>query len=228
ATSQRHCLQLIADYAATHPGRPIWGHGWDESGWPDGAAPDTAALDAVVGRRPAYLSRVDVHSALAATGLRDRVPGLPAGGGAAVHSALASTGRRDRVPGRPAGAGAAAPLSGEAHHRARAAARDLLTAGQRAAARTAALDAAAAAGVVAVHECAGPDIGGVDDWRELRALGRHDHGVEVIGYWGEPVNSAARALELLADTGARGLGGDLFVDGALGSHTAWLQQPYAD
>ena len=204
ATSQRHCLQLIADYAATHPGRPIWGHGWDESGWPDGAAPDTAALDAVVGRRPAYLSRVDVHSALASTGLRDRVPGLPAG------------------------AGAAAPLSGEAHHRARAAARDLLTAGQRAAARTAALDAAAAAGVVAVHECAGPDIGGVDDWRELRALGRHDHGVEVIGYWGEPVNSAARAHELLADTGARGLGGDLFVDGALGSHTAWLQQPYAD
>lgn len=80
-------------------------------------------------------------------------------------------------------------------------------------------------GIVAVHECAGPDIGGLDDWRELRAL---HHGVEVIGYWGEPVTSAARARELLADTGARGLGGDLFVDGALGSHTAWLHEPYAD
>ncbi|ORW67078.1 amidohydrolase [Mycolicibacter senuensis] len=200
ATSQRHCLQLIADYAAAHPDQPIWGHGWDESGWPDGAAPDTAALDAVVGERPAYLSRVDVHSALASGGLRKRVRELPADCGIG-------------------------PLSGAAHHLVRAAARELLTAPQRAAARTAALDAAAAVGIVAVHECAGPDIGGLDDWRELRAL---HHGVEVIGYWGEPVTSAARARELLADTGARGLGGDLFVDGALGSHTAWLHEPYAD
>ena len=29
-------------------------------------------------------------------------------------------------------------------------------------------------------------------------------------------------------TGARGLAGDLFVDGALGSRTAWLHEPYAD
>ena len=35
---------------------------------------------------------------------------------------------------------------------------------EAAAPRTAALDAFAAHGVVAVHECAGPDIGGVDDW----------------------------------------------------------------
>ena len=30
------------------------------------------------------------------------------------------------------------------------------------------------------------------------------------------------------ETGARGLAGDLFVDGALGSHTAWLHEPYTD
>ncbi|NDJ90457.1 amidohydrolase [Mycolicibacter kumamotonensis] len=204
ATSQRHCLQLIADHAADHPGQPIWGHGWDETGWPDGGAPDTAALDAVVGDLPAYLSRVDVHSALASSALRNRVRELPAE------------------------AGAAAPLSGAAHHLVRAAARNLLTAEQRGAARAAALDAAAATGIVAVHECAGPDIGGLDDWRELQALSERGEGVEVIGYWGEPVTSAARARELLADTGARGLAGDLFVDGALGSHTAWLHEPYAD
>lgn len=200
ATSQRHCLQLIADYAAAHPDQPIWGHGWDESGWPDGAAPDTEALDAAVGERPAYLSRIDVHSALASSGLRKRMP--------------------QRASGSDSG-----PLAGDAHHLVRAAARDLLTAGQRAAARTAALDDAAAAGIVAVHECAGPDIGGLHDWRELQSV---KHGVEVIGYWGEPVTNAARARELLADTGARGLGGDLFVDGSLGSHTAWLHEPYAD
>ena len=79
-------------------------------------------------------------------------------------------------PGLTAAAGfdAQRPLTGDAHHLVRAAARDRLTPGQRHRARIAALDFAAACGIVAVHECAGPDIGGLDDWRELRAV---DHGV---------------------------------------------------
>jgi predicted amidohydrolase YtcJ len=206
AVSRRHCLAMIADYTAAHPGLPVWGHGWDESFWPDNAdntAVSTTDLDAVLGERPAYLTRVDAHSALASTGLRRQIPDLPAS----------------------AGFSAAGPLSGDAHHRVRAVAHGLLSSDQRAAARIAALDAAAAAGIVAVHECAGPDIGGRGDWRELHHL---DHGVEVIGYWGEPVTSAEQARALLTGTGARGLAGDLFVDGALGSHTAWLHDPYAD
>lgn len=203
ATSRAHCLQLIAAYAAAHPGRLVWAHGWDESCWPENAPPSTAEVDAVLGDRPAYLARIDVHSALASTGLRARVPGLAA--------AVGFDGQR--------------PLVGDAHHLVRAAARDLLTDVQRAAARVAALDAAAANGIVAVHECAGPQIGGLDDWRELHAV---NHGVEVIGYWGEAVTSPAQARAVLADTGAVGLGGDLFVDGALGSHTAWLHEPYTD
>jgi predicted amidohydrolase YtcJ len=203
STSRRHCLQLIADYAAAHPGEPIWGHGWDDSSWPENAAPSTADLDEVLGDRPAYLARVDVHSALASTGLRKRVTGLA--------SATGFTEQR--------------PLVGDAHHLVRAAARDLLTDGQRAEARSAALNAVAAQGIVAVHECAGPEIGGPDDWHEIRAT---RHGVEVIGYWGEAVSSAAQAHALIEDTGAAGLAGDLFVDGALGSRTAWLHEPYAD
>jgi len=203
ATSLRHCLQLIADYAAAHPGEPIWGQGWDESSWPENAAPSTTDLDAVLDGRPAYLARVDAHSALASTGLRRRVDGLA--------STTGFDGQR--------------PLVADAHHRVRAAARDLLTDAQRTEARLAALDAAAANGIVAVHECAGPQIGGLDDWQRVRAL---DHGVEVIGYWGEAVTSPAAARELLAETGAAGLAGDLFVDGALGSHTAWLHDPYID
>ena len=54
------------------------------------------------------------------------------------------------------------------------------------------------------------------------------HGVEVIGYWGEAVTSPAQARAVLDDTGAAGLAGDLFVDGALGSRTAWLHEPYDD
>lgn len=203
AASRAQCLRMLADHAAAHPGRPVWGHGWDETSWPENAPPSTGDLDAVLGDCPAYLARVDVHSALASTALRRRVAELAAAPGFSAEG----------------------PLAGDAHHLVRAVARDLLTGEQLAQARAAALRAAAAAGIVAVHECAGPQIGGIDDWLRLRAI---DHGVEVIGYWGEPVGSPAQARALIESTGARGLAGDLFVDGALGSHTAWLHEPYAD
>ena len=203
ATSRAQCIQMVAEYAAAHPGRPVWGHGWDESSWPENTPPSTGDLDAFLGERPAYLARVDVHSALASSGLRRLVAELPAAAGFSPDG----------------------PLVGDAHHLVRAAARGLLTAEQLAEARTAALQAAAAVGIVAVHECAGPEIGGLDDWRRLRDV---DHGVEVIGYWGEAVATPAQARALVDETGARGLAGDLFVDGALGSHTAWLHEPYND
>lgn len=196
ATSLRHCLELLAAYARSRPDGVIWGHGWDESGWPERVAPGTADVDAVVGDRLVYLARVDVHSAAASTVMR-----------------------------RAAGVADDVPLTADAHHRVRRAAREALTAAQRTQARQAALDAAASSGIAAVHECAGPQIGGLDDWHELHA---HEHGVEVVGYWGESVTTAAQAAELMAQTQARGLAGDLFVDGALGSRTAWLHAPYAD
>lgn len=201
ATSREHLLTLLADHAREHPDGPIWGHGWDDSTW--SAPPTTADLDEVLGARPAYLARVDVHSAVVTTALRTMTEGLSSAEGFAERG----------------------PLTADAHHRVRAIARGLLTGRQRDAARHAALDLAARSGIVAVHECAGPDIGGLDDWQAVRAL---RHGVEVVGYWGEAVDSARAAEDLVAWTGARGLAGDLFVDGALGSRTAWLHEPYAD
>ena len=203
ATSARHCLQLIAEYAHTHPAGPIWGHGWDESGWPDPTPLSTDDLDGVVGDRPAYLARVDVHSAAVSTALRRLASGVQAAPGFDPQR----------------------PLTADAHHLVRAAARDRLTPEQRARARVGALDLGAASGIVAVHECAGPDIGGLDDWQELRNT---EHGVEIAGYWGEAVTDRTQAETLAETTGARGLAGDLFVDGALGSRTAWLQEPYSD
>ncbi|MCB0925782.1 MAG: amidohydrolase family protein, partial [Mycobacterium sp.] len=201
ATSAEHCLRLVADHIAAYPGLPVWGHGWDDTEW--SAPPTTAALDAVTGTVPAYLARVDVHSAVASSALRQRVSGLPAAAGYAAQH----------------------PLTSAAHHLVRAEARQLLTWNQRDQARRAALDAAAAAGIAAVHECAGPQIGGAEDWQELRDT---DHPVEVIGYWGELVSTAAQAHAVIDATGAHGLAGDLFVDGALGSRTAWLSEPYSD
>lgn len=203
ATSRADCLRLIAEHARRHPAGPVWGHGWDESGWPERTPPSTADLDAVLGNRPAYLARVDVHSAAASSALRTLVPELSNAAGYAPQQ----------------------PLSAKAHHLVRAAARDRLTPDQRHAAQLAALDHAAGHGIAAVHECAGPDIGGLDDWHELRRL---QHGVEIIGYWGEAVADPDQAKTLIAETGARGLAGDLFVDGALGSRTAHLHEPYTD
>ncbi|MGU3499262.1 amidohydrolase [Mycobacterium sp. C31M] len=203
ATSREHCLALIAEFAGTHPDGIVWGSGWDESSWPDRTPPSTADLDGVLGGRPAYLSRIDVHSAAASTGLRAATPGLATAAGFDPQR----------------------PLTADAHHLARAAARELLTAAQRHTAQIAALDTAAAYGIVAVHECGGPDIGGLDDWHAVQAL---DHGVQITGYWGEAVESAAAARALVEATGAAGLAGDLFVDGALGSRTASLHSPYAD
>ena len=201
ATSREQLRRLVAEHVVSHPGHLVWGHGWDDTEWPQ--APTTDDLDAAVGATPAYLARVDVHSALASTALRDRISGLSAATGFDPQR----------------------PLTGEAHHLVRTEARGLLTVAQRDAARRAALDAVVANGIVAVHECAGPQIGGAQDWRELREL---DHPVEIVGYWGEAVGTVAQARALMVETGARGLAGDLFVDGALGSRTAHLSQPYTD
>ncbi len=204
ATSKQHCLALVAEHVAAHPGQPIWGHGWDDTGWPADAAPTTAELDAVVGAVPAYLARVDVHSALASTALRELVPGLPA----------------------VAGFDPQRPLSADAHHLVRAEARGLLTWQQRDDARRAALDAVAAAGIVAVHECAGPAHRRI---RGLAGAARHRarrRGRRLLGRGG--LHARRRPGRSSRTTGARGLAGDLFVDGALGSHTAWLCEPYAD
>lgn len=201
ATGLQHCLHLVREHIAAHPGRPVWGHGWDDTTWPK--SPTTADLDAIAGDLPIYLARVDVHSAAVSSALRQRVSGLAAVDGFDPQR----------------------PLTAAAHHLVRTQARRLLTVAQRDEARRAALDAAAAVGIVAVHECAGPDIGGAEDWAELQEVA---HGVEVVGYWGEAVSTAAQARALIDATGARGLAGDLFVDGALGSRTAWLCEPYAD
>ena len=201
ATSARHCLQLVAEYARAHPDGPIWGHGWDESGWPEATPPSTDDLDGVVGDRPAYLARVDVHSAAASTALRRLTRAF---GGAGLRRA-APADRRRPPPGSRRRPGPADPE-------------------QRARARVAALDLAAANGIVAVHECAGPTSAVSTTGRNCAAPGTASRS-SGTGAKRSPTAGRPRPAET---TGARGLAGDLFVDGALGSRTAWLQEPYTD
>ena len=49
-----------------------------------------------------------------------------------------------------------------------------------------------------------------------------------VGYWAEAVTDPEQARALLALHGAAGLGGDLNIDGSIGSHTAHLRTGYAD
>ncbi len=202
-TSGAQCLEQVRQYATEHPDGIVWGHGWDESQWTAQRVPSRAEIDACAPGREVYLSRVDVHSALVSTPLLARAAGVHQTDGWAQDG----------------------PLSQHAHHLVRTAARDGLTLSQRGAARAGFLDHAAAHGVVCVHECGGAEISGITDFRETLAL---THSVEVRGYWGELVTSTAHAEEVLRRTGAHGLAGDVFVDGSLGSRTAWLHEPYRD
>ncbi|UVS79342.1 amidohydrolase [Actinokineospora sp. UTMC 2448] len=202
APTMAAALDALAAHVRRHGRAPVWGHGWDETRWPEGRPPTRAQLDAAADGAPVYLSRVDVHSALVSTALLDRAPDAARADG--WH---------------PEG-----PLTRDAHHHARRAARDALTPGQRDDAQRAFLRHAAAMGVASVHECAGPDISGAADLAAL--LAQPGDLPEVVAYWGQPVTADAGAVA--ATHRVRGLAGDLFVDGALGSRTAALHAPYTD
>ncbi|MGW6016121.1 amidohydrolase [Streptomyces sp. NPDC055210] len=194
-------LARVRDFAASRPADPVLlGHGWDASRWPERRPPRRAELDEATGGRPLYLSRIDVHSAVATTALLDMTPGV-----------RGAAGFQDGEP-----------LTRDAHHAVRAAAFAAVTPAQRTEAQRAALRHAASLGIGSVHECAGPEISSEDDFTGLLRLAAEESGPRVVGYWAEQDVAKARAL------GAAGAAGDLFVDGALGSHTACLHRPYTD
>ena len=194
-------LHALRDYVEEYPGAVVWGHGWDETWWPERRPPTREEIDKAAGGAPVYLSRIDVHSALVSTSLIDRAP-----------MAKEAEGWSD-----------SGPLTRVAHHHVRRAAREALSTQQRREAQLAFLRHAASQGVACVHECAGPDISGADDLTSLLELSGQGGLPEVIGYWGE-----LGALEQARQLGVRGLAGDLFVDGAIGSRTAALRESYAD
>lgn len=209
ARSLTDCLRRISDAAqALGPDELVWGHGWEETRWPENRPPTRAEIDAAVGDRPTYLSRVDVHSALVSTALVTR----------AVEAAAAAGRRPDDV--HPE-----LPQTRSAHHAVRNAAKAMLTPQRRSAAQLAFLAAAAAAGIVEVHECAAGDAPGRADLRALLDLAAP---IPVLGYLATAVRDPEQARALLAETGAVALAGDLSVDGAIGSRTASLSHPYTD
>jgi len=199
--SLTECLTTLCEYARANPAGLVWGHGWEDTRWPERRPPTRSEIDDAVGGRPAYLSRIDVHSAQLSTALARLV-----------------TDRAD-------GWSDVAPVTRQAHAGVRAAARGLLTEEQRLDAHLAFLRSCAAQGIVEVHECAADGPTGLAD---LAALLDLDGPIPVRGYLARAVTDPDQARFALAETGAHALGGDLVVDGAIGSRTAALTDPYTD
>lgn len=199
--SLAEALAAVERHARAGRGRPVLGHGWDQTGWPERRPPTRAELDRAGYGGAVYLSRVDMHSAVVSSAL------LAAAASARELPGYAESGH----------------LTRDAHHAVRRAAWTALTTGQRQDAQRAARRRAAELGVGCLHELAGPEISSAVDLTALVELAAAEPGPDVLPYWGE-VGGVAAAREL----GAVGAAGDVFADGSLGSRTACLSAPYAD
>lgn len=203
-----------AERAATlPPGAWLFGRGWDQNGWPGAAFPDRETLDAVLGDRPAMLTRVDGHAvwldsaALAAAGIDAGTPD-PVGGAILRRPDGTPTGvlldnAIDRITAR-------LPPPDPATRR-----EDLRRA----------LEHLADRGLTAVH-----DMGlTAEDLLELEALSREGRlPLRVVAYLDgtRPLPADRHAGPLGPRLRLAGVKG--FADGALGSRGALLLEDYAD
>ena len=202
----RELLDAVAGLAGRRDG-PVLGHGWDETAVAGDRAPAAGELERAAGGREVYLSRVDVHSAAVV------LPGHCAAGLAALEGWRRRPGRTAR-PTPPA-----AP-------RVRTCRRRRAPGYQRRA-----LDEAAANGYVALAEMAAPQSGArgpATCWHAGRptAMPRRRRSARTGASWsqtGGPGPCPGRA-----SAAGCGLGGDLTIDGSIGSRTAPAARAYAD
>ncbi|MGH8909673.1 MAG: amidohydrolase [Egibacteraceae bacterium] len=200
--SAADCVAAVQAVAEITPGRVIWGGGWDDLAYPEGRPPTGEELAKAADSRPVLLMRADGHSAVIDRFSLEAAPLERAEGV-----------ERD-ADGHPTGL-----LRKEAVHVARRWFYAELTDAQLAEARAAAVRHAVSMGIASVHEMNGPDQMGA---RDFDAWIEGDWPIEVIGYWG------AADLDFVSARRLRQAGGALLLDGTLGSHTAALEEDYAD
>ena len=202
--NNRHeLLQLLSKYATLYRGGTIIGHGWDQSRWNDQQLPSRKEIDQATWGSVVYLSRVDVHSALVSSALIAQVPHARELDGYTEFA-----------------------VSAQAHGSLRAHALGHLSASHRERSQIAFIEHALSRGIGSVHEMAGPSISSESDAKMLKERSDQNIGPRVFVYWGE-LNSAG-GIETALALDAVGAGGDLFIDGAIGSRTAALKSDYTD
>jgi predicted amidohydrolase YtcJ len=210
--------QRIRTYVATaQPGAWIQGGGWDHTLWADDKLPSRTDLDQVTAGHPALLRRVDGHMSVANS------------------AALAAANITSATP-DPAGAKIDRDASGNPTGILREAGAFTLVAAkipppsleQRRQALTVAIADILANGVTSVQDNS--------EWDDFLALEELEHTNKLplrIGEWMD----FNRPLEALKQRRASHPSDDLllhltqlkgYMDGSLGSHTAALEEPYAD
>jgi predicted amidohydrolase YtcJ len=201
ASSREDLLDRVAAHVAGLPSDAVViGAGWDETGWPDRRLPTIDELERAAPGRRLYLSRVDGHSALVS------------------HALLAETPGAERLEGWAADG----RLERRAKHAVSDRLADLVGPEQRLSAARRAVAALAAHGVAAFHENAAPHIGPEYELDLVRQAAA-EAGLHATVYWGE-----LGAYDKIEKLGVAGLAGDLVADGAVGSRTASMREPYAD
>jgi predicted amidohydrolase YtcJ len=202
AASAAELLDRLRRHVATRPdAQVVLGGPWDDFGWPEGRPPGADELAAAAPGRTVLLTRVDAHASLVDAGTLRELP----------LSELDGVDRDD--DGRPTGL-----LREQSSEAAQRLVRTRLPEEQRAAARRRACERAAALGIGSIHEMGHPGLSGLED---ALAWAAGAWPIEVLVWW----------AELDADAAARhGLrpGGDLFLDGSIGSRTAAVDEPYRD
>jgi len=203
--SVAQALRAVEVAVRRHGGRPVFALNWQEHDWVEDRAMTSGELDRASFGGVVYASRIDGHSAV-------------------VSGALAMMSGADRLDGWM-GEGL---VTRDSKNAARAAFDAARSADQRHDDIEAALRAAAAQGIAVVHECGGPLLTSAGDFADVLELGRRPHLPRTVGYWAEAVTEPDQARALVATHGAAGLGGDLNIDGSIGSRTAHLRHDYDD
>lgn len=205
ARSLNEALSRVEAATRRTGGRPLLVQNWDESTWPERRPFTATELDRATYGGVVYAPRVDGHSAV-------------------VSSALAAAARLRDLRGWQADG----VVQTDAHHRAREAFASNVSRSQRQDDIRSALRSAAAAGIVAVHENAGPVVSSADDHADVRTVAGEPGMPEVVRYWAQLVATDDEAREVARTHDVTGLAGDLNVDGSIGSRTASLREDYTD
>jgi predicted amidohydrolase YtcJ len=200
AGSGAEVLERLRRHVARNGDPVVLGGPWDDFGWADGM-PTAAQISAVAPGRTVVLTRVDAHSCVVDEHTLATLP----------LAALAGVERG--ADGEPTGY-----LREQASEAALTAARKKLTPSQLAAARARACGTAAALGIGSLHEMGHPGLSGLDDALQWAA---GDWPIDVQVWWAELDADAGPQLGLRP-------GGDLFLDGSIGSHTAAVSTAYRD
>ncbi|MGI9016908.1 MAG: amidohydrolase [Euzebya sp.] len=196
--SPAQLLAMVRSQAATSEHQVIFGAGWDDLTWPEHRRPSAHDLAAAAPGRVVVLVRIDGHSCLVDAVTLSTLD-------------LATVGHyvhRDDA-GQPSGW-----LLESASEIAQVAMRQALTSRQVSSARAATCQRALDLGITSFHEMGIPAL---SDRNDALAWARGDWPVTVHAYW------AAMAID---PSGVLRPGGDLFLDGSIGSCTAANHQPY--